>query len=122
MSDGISVPPRVETWREAWQSGEAARVAALYAADGTHESAKVTTIMPAPGRPHLRGRAEIEAYALRAFARVHPLSFEIERVTETEDVSVVEYLRHAPDVEPMRVCEVLRWRGRRLASVRVYHF
>ena len=122
MSDKVAVPARVAAWRDAWQSGEAARVAALYAANGTHESAKVATTMTTPGRRQLRGKAEIEAYALRAFARVHPLRFDIEHVTETEDVSVVEYLRHAPDVEPMLVCEVLRWRGRLLASVRVYHF
>ncbi len=122
MNDKVAVSARVAAWRDAWQSGDAARVAALYTANGTHESAKVATTMTAPGRPHLRGKAEIEAYALRAFARVHPLRFDIEQVTETEDVSVVEYLRHASGVEPMRVCEVLRWRGRLLAAVRVYHF
>ncbi|MGE0151326.1 MAG: nuclear transport factor 2 family protein [Reyranellaceae bacterium] len=122
MSGKLAVPPRVEAWRAAWQSGDAARVAALYAANATHESAKVAAATPSLGRSFLKGKAEIEAYALRAFARVHPLRFEIEAVNETESVSVVEYIRHAPAAEPMRVCEILRWRGKLLASVRVYHF
>jgi len=122
MTDKVPVPPRVEAWRAAWQSGDAARVAALYVANATHESAKVATAMPALGRTFLKGRAEIEAYALRAFARVHPLRFDIERVIETDSESIVEYVRHAPNVEPMRVCEILRWRGKLLSSVRVYHF
>lgn len=122
MSDKVPVPARVEAWRAAWQSGDAARVAALYAADGRHESAKVAAALPALGRSHLQGKAEIEAYALRAFARVHPLRFVIESAIETETVSVVEYVRHARGTEPIRVCEIMHWRGKLLASVRVYHF
>jgi hypothetical protein len=43
-------------------------------------------------------------------------------VSETENLSVVEYTRHAPNSEPGRVCEILRWRGKLLSAVRVYHF
>jgi ketosteroid isomerase-like protein len=121
MTDKITVTARIEAWRAAWQSGDASRVAALYAANATHESAKVAVAMPALGRSFLKGKAEIEAYALRAFARVHPLRFDIQATTETEAVSVVEYIRHAPNAEPMRVCEVLEWHGKKLSAVRVYH-
>ena len=78
--------------------------------------------LPALGRSFLKGRAEIEAYALRAFARVRPLRFDITGVIETEASSTVEYIRHAPNAEPMRVCEVLEWHGKLLSAVRVYHF
>lgn len=122
MSDKVAVPARVEAWRSAWQSGDASRVATLYAPDATHESAKVAVAMPGLGRSYLRGRAEIEAYALRAFGRVHPLRFDITRVSETELASTVEYVRHAPNAEPMRVCEVLEWWHAKLIAVRVYHF
>lgn len=122
MSDKLPIPPRVETWRAAWQSGDAARVAALYTDTARHESAKVAAAMPALGRSFLKGKTEIEAYALRAFARVHPLRFDITGVVETDSTSIVEYIRHAPNAEPMRVCEVLGWRGKLLAVVRVYHF
>jgi uncharacterized protein (TIGR02246 family) len=121
VSDKVTISPRVEAWLQAWQSGDASRVAALYAPDATHDSAKVALAMPGLGRSFLRGRAEIEAYALRAFARVHPLRFVIQSVAETETVSVVEYIRHAREAEPMRVCEVLHWRGKLLSAVRVYH-
>ena len=88
MSDKVAIPPRVEAWRSAWQSGDASCVAALYAPDATHDSAKVALAMPGLGRSFLRGRAEIEAYALRAFGRVHPLRFDIIRVSETELVQL----------------------------------
>ena len=82
MSDKVTISPRVEAWLQAWQSGDASRVAALYAPDATHDSAKVALAMPGLGRSFLRGRAEIEAYALRAFGRVHPLRFDITRLTK----------------------------------------
>ena len=122
MSDRVAVPPLVEAWRAAWQGGDARAVAALYASDGRHESAKVAAAMPELGRAWLTGPAEIEAYAARAFVRVHPLRFDIEDVSESADAATVEYVRHAPGVEPVRVCEVMRWRGGLLVSVRVYHF
>lgn len=121
MSAMVVLSARVEAWRAAWQSGDAARVARLYAADARHESAKVALAMPGLGRSHLRGRAEIEAYALRAFGRVHPLRFDIVSLSETETTSTVEYLRHAPDAAPMLVRETLMWRGAALADVRVEH-
>jgi hypothetical protein len=122
MSDELAITPRVEAWRAAWQSGDAARVAALYAVSATHDSAKVAVAMPGLGRSFLKGQAEIEAYALRAFGRVHPLRFDITRLLETDLTSTVEYIRHAPNAEPTRVCEVLEWRHGKLVAVRVYHF
>lgn len=120
--ENLKIPARIERWRRAWQSGDSREVAALYAADGEHESAKVAIAMPTLGRSALRGPAEIEAYARSAFTRVHPLRFDIVAVTETGETSVVEYWRHAPNAAPMRVCEVLQWRDELLTSVRVYHF
>jgi len=122
VSDKVTISSRVDAWRSAWQSGDASRVAALYAPDATHDSAKVTAAMPGLGRSFLRGRAEIEAYALRAFGRVHPLRFDITKLVETDQSSTVEYVRHAPNAEPMRVCEVLEWWHGKLIAVRVYHF
>jgi hypothetical protein len=114
---------RVLSWREAWHSGDAERVAALYAADGTHDSAKVAAAMPAPGgRTALTGRDEILAYARKAFARVGWLRFEFLNVVESESLSAMEYLRTSGiDATPHRVVEILEWKGERLKAVRVYH-
>jgi ketosteroid isomerase-like protein len=117
------ISARVLAWREAWHSGDAARVAALYAADGTHDSAKVAAAMPAlGGGTALSGRDEIRGYAQKAFARVGWLRFEFLNVVESGSLSAMEYLRTAGnDATPHRVVEILEWDGELLKAVRVYH-
>lgn len=114
---------RVLRWREAWHSVAAERVAALYAAHGTHDSAKVAAAMPEfGGRTALSGRDEIRAYAAKAFARVGWLRFEFLNVVESETLSAMEYLRTSGvDAMPHRVVEILEWDGDLLKAVRVYH-
>ena len=78
----------------AWHSGDAERIAALYAADGTHDSAKVAAAMPElGGRTTLSGHDQILAYAHRAFARVGWLRFEFLNVVENANLAALEYLR-----------------------------
>lgn len=115
--------PRVLRWREAWHSGDAERVAALYAEGGTHDSAKVAAAMPElGGRTALSGRDEIRAYATKAFERVHWLRFEFLNVVESQTLSAMEYLRTSGiDATPHRVVEILEWDGDLLKAVRVYH-
>ncbi len=122
--DRVTVPARVERWRQAWQGGDARAVAALYASAGTHASAVVAAQMKEIGRSHLVGPAEIEAYAARVFAAVSELAFEIQAIVSDERRDVVEYLRRSSldTAGPKPVVEILDWEGDRLASVRVYHF
>jgi hypothetical protein len=117
------ISARVRGWRETWHSGDAERVAALYAANGTHDSAKVAAAMPElDGRTALRGRDEIRAYASQAFERVRWVRFEFLAVVESESLSAMEYLRTSGvDATPRRVVEILEWDGDRLKAVRVYH-
>ena len=124
MSGGAGVlPPRARRWLEAWHGGDPAVVAALYATDGTHESAKVAVSMPELGRMMLRGRVEIEEYARRAFARVGRLRFEVTHVVEDSRGCAVEYVRTtAVDPAPTRVLEMMEWDGGRMTACRVYHF
>lgn len=117
------ISARVLRWREAWHSGDAERVAALYTADGTHDSAKVAAAMPElGGRTTLSGRDEIRSYASKAFERVRWLRFEFLNVVESETLSAMEYLRTSGvDAAPHRVVEILEWDGDLLKAVRVYH-
>lgn len=117
------ISARVLRWREAWHSGDAERVAALYAADGTHDSAKVAAAMPElGGRTALRGRDEIRSYAAQAFKRVGWLRFEFLNVVESDTLSAMEYLRTSGiDATAHRVVEILEWDGDLLKAVRVYH-
>jgi hypothetical protein len=117
------ISARVLAWREAWHSGDAENVAALYRAGGVHDSAKVAAAMPElGGRTALSGRDEIRAYATRAFKRVGWLRFEFLNVVESESLSAMEYLRTSGvDATAHRVVEILEWDGDRLKAVRVYH-
>jgi hypothetical protein len=122
----VPEPARVARWRRAWSSGDAAEVVALYADGATHASPKVAGAMPELARSELRGAAEIERYARRAFARIGTLRVTVLNIASGPSIDFVEYLAAytAPELEAgarQRVVEVLEWQGERLASVRVYH-
>jgi len=120
----MATSARVEAWRSAWESRDAATVAALYAPDATHESALIAQIYPELGRLVLHGRHEIAVYARRGLARFSELRFEILTVTESGDRAAVEYRRHSNvdgDNHP-RVLELIEWRGDLISAVRVFHF
>ena len=113
----------VAAWLAAWQSGEPARVAALYKADATHSSARVLAVWPELGRDQLRGLAEIEAYAARAFANGRRLAFEPIQVFEAPNAVAVEYWAEnslAPG-KRARVMECFEIEGGKIAACRVFH-
>lgn len=117
------ISSRVQRWLDAWQGDEPAAVAALYAPDGKHESARIAAAMPELGRTYLIGPDELREYARRAFQRLAWRRFELTALVERDGFSVLEYLRHTPlDAVPTRVCEVLQWRGDHLVASRAYHF
>lgn len=117
----MSLPDRVRRWKDAWEAGDAAAVAALYAPDGRHDSAKVARVL-GPGTV-LIGRAAIWAYAAAALQRVGWVRFDITAVVSDGRRDVVKYLRTArDDGTPQRVAEILEWEGAQLAAVRVYHY
>jgi ketosteroid isomerase-like protein len=119
----MATSARVEGWKAAWESRDAAAVAALYAPDATHASALIAQIYPELGRLVLRGRHEIAVYARRGLARFTELRFEILTVTETGDRAAVEYRRHSnvDGANPKHVLELIEWRGDLISAVRVFH-
>src|ERR1700688_233064 len=120
----MATSSRVEAWKAAWESRDAATVAALYAPDATHESALIAQIYPELGRLVLRGRHEIAVYARRGLARFSELRFEILTVTESGDRAAVEYRRHSnvDGANPTHVLELIEWHGDLIGAVRVFHF
>ena len=114
---------RVEAWKSAWESRDAARVVALYTRDATHQSAMIAKVYPQLGRLALRGHHEIAVYARRGLERYTDLRFEILTVTESGDRAAVEYHRHSNlDANPAHVLELIEWRDALITSVRVFHF
>lgn len=119
----MSLDPRIARWKAAWEGFDPAAVAALYMPGGTHASAKVAAALGGD-RTVLRGPAEIEDYARRAFAKYARLEFRVVRVLAGDGFAVIEYDRYAEPgpAGPMRVAELFEWAGDRIAACRVYHF
>jgi hypothetical protein len=117
----LSLSPRLAGWRKAWQTLSASDIAARYADDAVHESPGVKRLFP--GKSRLEGRAAIDEYIATALARLQSFRIEPFAVSECGDVSVIEYNRVANDDEAsaIKVCEVIVWRGERVAASRVYH-
>jgi ketosteroid isomerase-like protein len=115
---------RVEAWKSAWESRDAARIVALYTRDATHQSARVAEIYPELGRLSLQSHHEIAVYARRGLARFTELRFEILTVTESGDRAAVEYRRHSnlDAAKPEHVLELIEWRDALISAVRVFHF
>ena len=118
------VSARVDAWKAAWESRDAARVVALYAPDATHQSALVAQIYPELGRVTLHGPAEIAEYARRGLSRYTELRFAIISVVESGARAAVEYRRHSnlDGANPKHVMELIEWRGELISAVRVFHF
>jgi len=120
----MATSSRVEAWKSAWESRDAAIVAALYARDATHESSLIARLYPELDRLALHGRDEIAEYARRGLARFTELHFAIITVTESDDRAAVEYRRHSniDGANPAHVLELIEWRGDLISAVRVFHF
>jgi hypothetical protein len=114
----------VARWRDAWQALDPDRVAALYAADGVHESAKVRQVFPDSADCQLVGPDAVRRYAASAARRFSSFEIQPTRVIEDEHAAAVEYVRrvNGDPASDMRVVEVLEWSGQLLRHVRVYHF
>lgn len=117
------LPARVAAWKSAWESGEPARVAALYTADCRHRSANVTRLFPERAATGLVGTADIRAYAEKAFLGFTSLSLKIISLTETEDRSVIEYERHSDQDggAPARMVEILEWSDNLIRDAGAFH-
>jgi ketosteroid isomerase-like protein len=114
---------RLARWREAWQSLDTKRIAAIYADNAVHVSQSVSRVFPENVEGRLQGRKPIAEWAKAIAARLKALHFEPLHVTETKDASIFEYWRtlNNDKTTAVRVCEVISWRGDEVIESRVYH-
>jgi len=118
-----NIPQMVLRWRDAWTSLDPDRIAALYAAEGTHMSSVVSERMGlADGT--LRGREAVRAYAAASAARLKSFHAEIVDVIAERSRASVEYWRvlNGDEARRTRVVEILEWQGDEIIACRVFHF
>lgn len=118
-----TLPARIAAWKAAWESGDPAQVAALYAADCRHKSPKVRDLYPERAETGLVGTEDLRTYAESAFQKLTSLAFEVVTLTETENRSVIEYDRYSDqDVGgPVHVVEIIEWADTLIREARVFH-
>lgn len=107
-------------WLEAFNKYDVDALVALYADDATHTSPKIRALHPESGGK-LRGRAAMSAWWRDSNARLPGLRYELTALTANEDRVFIEYIRHAPNADPMPVAEVFDIRAEKIVASRVYH-
>lgn len=107
-------------WLEAFNKYDVEALVSLYAEDATHTSPKIRALHP-EGLGMLRGRSALAEWWRESNARLPGLRYELTAMTANEERVFIEYMRHAPDQEPMPVAEVFDIRDGLIVASRVYH-
>jgi ketosteroid isomerase-like protein len=107
-------------WLEAFNKYDVDALVALYAEDATHTSPKIRATDP-NSLGILRGRSAMATWWRESNARLPGLRYELTAITANEDRVFIEYMRHAPEGEPMPVAEVFDIRDGEIVASRVYH-
>ncbi len=107
-------------WLAAFNKYDVDALVSLYAEDATHTSPKIRAMHP-EGLGMLRGRAALAAWWRESNARLPGLRYELTAVTANDERVFIEYMRHAPDQEPMPVAEVFDIHDGLIVASRVYH-
>lgn len=107
-------------WLTAFNSYDVDALVALYAEDATHTSPKIRALHPDTGGK-LRGKAAMAEWWRASNARLPGLRYELTALTANDDRVFIEYLRHAPEQEPMPVAEAFDVKDGKIVASRVYH-
>ncbi len=117
------IPVMATRWKEAWESLDPDRIAALYAPDAKHKSSVVARLAPEAKENTLNGREEIRAYAKKVAGNISSFRADIIGVVTEGNKAAVEYwrVRNGEEAQRARVLELIEWEGDYLTDVRVYH-
>ena len=107
-------------WLDAFNAHDVDRLVSLYAADATHTSPKIRVLHPQT-QGKLIGHEALRSWWREALERVPGLRYELVGLTAGARSVLIEYVRHARDLEPMLVAEVFDVGGGYIVASRVYH-
>lgn len=109
-----------QTWLEAFNAYDVAKLVALYDASATHTSPKIRAMHPETGGC-ITGHAALTAWWRGAIERLKGLRYELTALTASEERVLLEYVRHADGEAPMPVAEVFDVARGLIVASRVYH-
>lgn len=107
-------------WLEAFNRHDVAALVALYADHATHTSPKIRALYPETDGK-LVGKEAMTRWWRESNARLPNLHYAETNITADADRVIVEYIRHAPNQEPMPVAEAFDVEHGKIVASRVYH-
>lgn len=107
-------------WFAAFNAHDLEALLALYADDAEHFSPKLKLRHPETNGL-ITGKDALRSWWRDAFERLPSLNYEVVKLTADEEQVFMEYIRHVPGEEDLRVGEVLEVRDGLIVASRVYH-
>jgi ketosteroid isomerase-like protein len=107
-------------WLDAFNRHDVDGLVGLYADDATHTSPKIRTLHPETGGK-LLGKEAMRRWWNESNARLLNLRYVETNLTADEHRVIIEYIRHAPNQEPMPVAEAFDVVQGKIVASRVYH-
>ncbi len=107
-------------WIDAFNRHDLDALLALYSDTAEHYSPKLKVRQPET-RGIIKGKDKMRAWWKDSFDRFPNLRYELIRLTAQKNRVFMEYIRHAPGEENLRVGEMFEIRDNLITTSRVYH-
>ncbi|MBK6476680.1 MAG: nuclear transport factor 2 family protein [Flavobacteriales bacterium] len=107
-------------WFAAFNAHDLDALLALYKDDAEHYSPKLKVHQPKTNG-WVRGKKALRGWWQDAFDRLPELRYEVMGMNTDEEQVFMEYIRHVPGEDDLRVGEVLEIRDGMIVGSRVYH-
>ncbi|HKR04474.1 MAG TPA: nuclear transport factor 2 family protein [Bacteroidia bacterium] len=107
-------------WVDAFNAHDIELLLALYDDHAEHYSPKLKVHQPETNGL-INGKSALRAWWTEAFKRLPQLHYELIKLTADGEQVFMEYIRHTPGEEDLRVGEVLVIRNDKIVASRVYH-
>jgi ketosteroid isomerase-like protein len=107
-------------WFIAFNEHDIEKLLALYDEHAEHYSPKLKVHQPETNGL-IKGKHALRNWWSDAFARLPQLHYELLQLTTEGETIFMQYIRHTPGEDDLRVGEVLIIRNEKIISSRVYH-
>lgn len=107
-------------WFDAFNTQDLGKLLKLYHDEAQHYSPKLKSRRPET-EGLIKGKEALRNWWQDAFDRLPGLRYEVKKLTADNEQVFMEYIRHAPGEEDLRVGEVLQIENGLIVFSRVYH-